>query len=64
MILRLLVAALLVANLGYWAWTRGGFAVFGLQPASQAQAEPHRLAQQVRPQLLRIGQDVKGPAAR
>lgn len=49
--LRILVLALILANAGYWAWTHG---LLGdsLQPA--AQTEPQRLAQQVRPEALRI----------
>ena len=55
--LRALVAALLVANIVYFAWTRGALAMFGAVPARFTETEPHRLAQQVRPQLLRIVKD-------
>lgn len=48
---------LLVANLGYYAWTRGGLAVFGMEPARFTETEPQRLAQQIRPQLLQIRKD-------
>lgn len=54
MILRLVVVALLVANLGYFAWTRGAFALFGAEPARFSETEPQRLQQQVRPQMLQI----------
>jgi len=57
MILRLLVVLLVVANLGYFAWTRGGLAVFGTEPARFSEREPQRLTQQVRPQMLQIRQD-------
>ncbi|HEY2255776.1 MAG TPA: sporulation protein [Variovorax sp.] len=54
MTLRLVVIALLVANLGYFVWARGGLALFGTEPAHFSETEPQRLAQQVRPQVLRI----------
>ncbi|MDM0106001.1 sporulation protein [Variovorax sp. J22R24] len=54
MMLRLLVVVLLLANLGYFAWTRGGLAVFGTEPARFSEREPQRLTQQVRPQMLQI----------
>lgn len=54
MILRLVVVALLVANLGYFAWTRGALALFGAEPARFSETEPQRLQQQVRPQMLQI----------
>jgi len=57
MILRLLVVVLVVANLGYYAWTRGGLAVFGTEPARFSEREPQRLTQQVRPQMLQIRKD-------
>ena len=57
MILRLLVVVLVVANLGYFAWTRGGLAVFGTEPARFSEREPQRLTQQVRPQMLQIRKD-------
>jgi hypothetical protein len=55
--LRVIVAVLLLANLLYFAWARGGLALFGAVPARLAQREPERLAQQVRPQLLQIRSD-------
>lgn len=48
--LRLLVLALLLANAGYFAWTQGLLADYGLAPI--AQAEPQRLAQQIRPEAM------------
>ncbi len=52
--LRALVLVLLVANVGYFAWTRGALAVFGLVPARFTETEPQRLADQLRPDLLQI----------
>ncbi len=59
--LRLLFVALVVANIGYFAWARG--------EAGKAEAagdrEPQRVAQQIRPQLLQIrpaGAMVAAPA--
>lgn len=51
---RLLAVVLLLANLGYYAWSHGGFAAFGAKPARFDEREPQRLQQQVRPQLLEI----------
>lgn len=51
--LRLLVAALLLVNLLFFAWSRGWLdQVVGI-PA-QGDREPHRLASQVRPELVRL----------
>jgi hypothetical protein len=50
--LRLLVLALLLANAGYFAWTYGLLADYGFAPA--VQAEPQRLAQQIRPEAMRV----------
>ena len=50
--LRLLVLALLLANAGYFVWTQGLLAVYGLAPARQS--EPERLAQQIRPEAMRL----------
>jgi hypothetical protein len=50
--LRLLALALLLANAGYFAWTHGLLADYGYAPA--AQAEPQRLAQQIRPQAMQL----------
>ncbi|SCK62084.1 hypothetical protein VAR608DRAFT_7347 [Variovorax sp. HW608] len=54
MMLRLLVVLVVVANLGYYAWSQGALALFGTQPASFSEREPQRLLQQVRPQMLEI----------
>lgn len=43
---------LLLANVGYFAWARGTLAPFGLAPTTQS--EPQRLAQQIRPDAVRI----------
>jgi hypothetical protein len=50
--LRLIVLVLLLANAGYYAWSQGLLAAYGYGPA--AQAEPQRLAQQIKPEALRI----------
>lgn len=47
MALRLLIAALVVANIGYWLWSRGA-------SAESADREPQRLTQQIRPELLEL----------
>jgi hypothetical protein len=52
--LRVVVVALLVANLGYAIWARGGLAMFGSEPARFSEREPQRLQQQVRPQVLLV----------
>ncbi|MDE2417068.1 MAG: SPOR domain-containing protein [Burkholderiales bacterium] len=50
--LRLLVLALILANGLYFAWTQGLLRAYGFAPAQQS--EPQRLAQQVRPEALRV----------
>lgn len=50
--LRLTVLFLLLANGAYFAWAQGLLASWGLAPAQQS--EPHRLAQQIRPEALKI----------
>ena len=50
--LRLAVLLLLLANGGYFAWSHGLLAAWGIGPAQQA--EPQRLAQQIKPQTLRV----------
>lgn len=50
--LRISVLILLLANGLYYAWAQGFFAVYGLAPT--AQSEPQRLAQQIRPEALRV----------
>jgi hypothetical protein len=48
--LRLLLLLLLLANVAYFAWTRGTLAKLGLAPTHLT--EPMRLQQQVHPELL------------
>ncbi len=50
--LRALLAALVVANLAFFAFTRGAFDGFGAR--SLGDREPERLAHQVRPQSIRL----------
>ena len=53
---RFVLLALVLANLGYFAWSRGSFAALGFQPAGFGETEPHRVALQVHPELLQIRQ--------
>ncbi|CAN5150841.1 hypothetical protein BH10PSE16_BH10PSE16_28730 [soil metagenome] len=50
--LRALVLALLLANAAYFAWGQGLLAAYGWAPARQA--EPERLAQQIRPEAMQL----------
>ncbi|WP_395688551.1 SPOR domain-containing protein [Caenimonas koreensis] len=50
--LRLLVLALMLANAAYFAWAHGFLADWGIAPAQQA--EPQRLAQQIKPEAIRL----------
>lgn len=50
--LRLFVLLLVLANAGYYAFSQGLLAAYGLAPATQA--EPQRMAQQIKPEALRI----------
>lgn len=50
--LRVFVLLLLLANGTYFAWTQGWLQAMGSAP--QVQAEPERLKQQIRPELLRV----------
>ena len=50
--LRLLVLLLVLVNAGYYAWGRGSLALYGFAPI--AQSEPQRMAQQIRPDAMRI----------
>ena len=43
---------LVLANAGYWAWSQGLLAAYGLAPA--VQSEPQRLASQIRPEAIRL----------
>ena len=60
--LRIAVLILLLANAGYYAWTQGWLRAWGLAP--QEQSEPERMANQIRPEALRIlpGKDAPAPA--
>ena len=51
-LLRLIVLLLLLANGAYFAWVQGLLADWGLAPVQQS--EPQRLAQQIRPEAVRI----------
>ena len=59
--LRSLVRLLLLANGGYYAWSQGLLRSWGFAP--QQQAEPQRLQQQIRPELLRVLPDDTGKSA-
>jgi hypothetical protein len=50
--LRLLVLLLILANGVYFAWSEGMLRAYGFAPAQQR--EPQRLAQQVRPDAIRV----------
>lgn len=50
--LRFALLVLLVANAGYLAWSQGWMATLGWTP--EAQSEPYRLKQQVRPDVLSV----------
>lgn len=52
--LRFALLVLLLANAGYLAWSQGWMATLGWAP--EEQAEPYRLKQQVRPEVLSIVQ--------
>ena len=50
--LRLIVLLLLLANGGYYAWSRGLFLSWGVGPVQQS--EPQRLQQQIQPDAVRV----------
>jgi hypothetical protein len=50
--LRLIVLLLVLANAAYFAWSQRLLAPWGFAPAQQS--EPQRLAQQIRPQAVRV----------
>jgi DNA-binding helix-hairpin-helix protein with protein kinase domain len=50
--LRLLVLSLIFANGVYFAWSSGALRAYGFAP--QQQAEPQRLAQQLKPEAIRV----------
>ena len=61
--LRLAVLALMLANLGFYVWSHGWLAAYGLAPTDET--EPQRLAQQIRPEAMRLlGATDDGPAER
>lgn len=60
--LRGLVLALLLANLGFWAWSQGWLRDLGLPPPGVL-TEPERLARQVHPEFLSIAPPVAAPGA-
>ena len=51
--LRVLVLVLLLANVGYYAWTQGQLT--GIVPMPPHQREPERLQRQVRPEAIQLG---------
>ncbi|MCV0438621.1 MAG: SPOR domain-containing protein [Hydrogenophaga sp.] len=56
--LRWAVLLLVLANVGYFAWTQGQLDGLGLAPVEQS--EPQRLAQQVQPEVVRLLNGPKG----
>ena len=63
--LRLLVAALLVANLAFWAWHQPVVAEWLGRPAAQDGREPQRLQRQIHPEAIRLvgrGASARTPA--
>jgi hypothetical protein len=50
--LRVIVLLLILANAGYYAWSHGLLAAYGFAPTSQS--EPQRMAQQIKPEALRV----------
>lgn len=51
--LRAAVALLLLANLAFFVWVRGGLAP-GFPPPQHGEREPQRLAGQLQPELVRV----------
>lgn len=49
---RLLFISLLLANLGFYAWSQGLLAAYGLAPVSPT--EPQRLERQIKPERVRL----------
>ncbi|RZL61251.1 MAG: sporulation protein [Variovorax sp.] len=58
---RAVLAVLVLANVLYLAWTLGGLALFGTVPARLTETEPHRMGQQIRPELLQIVPEPSAP---
>src|SRR3990167_9238739 len=50
--LRLLLLVLLLANGVYYAWANGLLRVYGMAPVQQS--EPQRVAQQIKPEAVRV----------
>ncbi len=50
--LRFLVLVLMLGNAIYFSWAKGAFAGLGFAPTQQS--EPQRLAQQIRPEAVRV----------
>lgn len=59
--LRIAFLVLLLANAGYYAWSAGLLRSWGLAPADPS--EPHRIEQQIRPEILRVQPPVGAGAA-
>ena len=59
--LRALVILLVLANLGFWAWSSGALAIIGLAPAQER--DPSRLEQQVRAEEVRVLPPAEAAAA-
>ena len=55
---RVAAIVLVLANIVYFAWSQGAFAVFGTQPSRFTESEPHRMERQVRPTLLQVLKEV------
>jgi len=60
-VLRWAVIVLVLANAGYFAWTQGYLGGLGMAPVDQR--EPQRLAQQLKPEALRLLNGPKGTPA-
>ncbi len=55
---RFAAIVLVLANIGYFAWSQGAFAAFGTQPSRFTETEPHRLKRQVRPERLQVLKEI------
>lgn len=62
MLLRLMVLALTLANLGYYAWTEGWLDSL-VSVRSTGDREPQRLEQQVKPEAVRLSKAASGVVA-
>lgn len=58
--MRALLLALLLANLAFFAWSRGWLAAAGIGPVTQR--EPQRLALQIHPEQVRVTPIASAPA--